>query len=93
VTTTDITTQISRDSSNNETAEDVTTEADNDQTELNDIVKEVDIKQEKEKSDSDESEQTQIKKAEKRPASTSPVSDLLNGIYRLISVRPSLIIL
>lgn len=93
VTTTDITTQISWDSSNNETAEDVTTEADNDQTELNDIVKEVDIKQEKEKSDSDESEQTQIKKAEKRPASTSPVSDLLNGIYRLISVRPPLIII
>jgi hypothetical protein len=34
----------------------------------------------------DEDDKMQVKKEEKRPASTSPVSDLLNGIYRLISV-------
>jgi hypothetical protein len=34
----------------------------------------------------DEDDIAPVKKEEKRPASTSPVSDLLNGIYRLISV-------
>ena len=39
------------------------------------------------KSEKTDSDSIQIKKEEKRPASTSPVSELLNGIYRLISVR------
>jgi hypothetical protein len=40
-----------------------------------------------EKTNDTVSDRMDIRKEEKRPASTSPVSDLLNGIYRLISVR------
>ena len=38
------------------------------------------------KTEDAEDDKTVVKKEEKRPASNSPVSDLLNGIYRLISV-------